>query len=286
MIRGMKPIQYHPHTLRRLYAIGDPHGCLTELQAIIQKIHDDGFDPAQDQILVVGDLVDRGPESLKCLQFVRDTPGVISVLGNHEDAYLRLWRHEQRKINDPNYEVPMKLAPYKQANYNHFMGTDPGIFNWLDEVPTIRVFQVEGRTRSIVGVHAGLNPVIPTLERQELPKCRHIRFFSKEKNKPVSQDLDSYDAQPANSVFWYELYKGQQDVVFGHHSFEKVMKHSSGYGTCFGIDTGCCWGMNLSAVRFDAEGETTLATPALENYSTRYRKLKADAAVEVPSFAR
>jgi diadenosine tetraphosphatase ApaH/serine/threonine PP2A family protein phosphatase len=168
----------------------------------------------------------------------------------------------------------MKLAPYKQVNYEHFL-SDPGVFKWLDEVPTIRVFDIEGRPRQMVGVHAGLNPVVPTLERQDFTKCRHIRFFSPEKNKPVSQE-ENYNLQPAGSVFWFELYKGPKDVVFGHHSFEEVLVHTNGQGTCYGVDTGCCWGDKLSAVRFDSAGEKVISIPAHENYSQKYRTRKAE----------
>lgn len=271
----MRPIHYHTRPLRRLYAIGDPHGCITELQLLLTEIYKDGFDLTLDTILFVGDLVDRGPDSLACMQLVRDTPGIVSVLGNHEDAYLRMWRHEQRLAEEPSYRIPMKLAPYKRANYEHFL-TDPAVFKWLDEVPTIRVFDIEGRQKQMVGVHAGLNPVIPTLERQDFTKCRHIRFFSQEKNKPVSQDED-YNVRPVGSVFWFELYRGPKDVVFGHHSFNEVLVHTNGQGTCYGVDTGCCWGDKLSAVRFDASGEKTISIPANENYSQKYRLHKAEA---------
>ena|SRR3989338_6719638 len=66
------------------YAIGDVQGCYDELQALLQLIH---FQPSQDQLWFVGDLINRGPKSLETLRFIKSLPNKIAVLGNH-DLYL------------------------------------------------------------------------------------------------------------------------------------------------------------------------------------------------------
>lgn len=71
----------------RDFFVGDIHGCferLTEALAAVQ------FDPGQDRLISVGDLLDRGPFSEKAVEWLRQ-PFFYGVRGNHEDLYLR-WR--------------------------------------------------------------------------------------------------------------------------------------------------------------------------------------------------
>lgn len=65
-----------------IYAVGDIQGCYAELQQLLEQIR---FDPAQDQLWLVGDLVNRGPDSLQVLRLVKSLgESAITVLGNHD----------------------------------------------------------------------------------------------------------------------------------------------------------------------------------------------------------
>lgn len=72
------------NTRGRDFVVGDLHGCY---DALLRQLDDKAFDPTVDRLLSVGDLIDRGPDSHRCLQLVRE-PWFYSVWGNHEDLML------------------------------------------------------------------------------------------------------------------------------------------------------------------------------------------------------
>lgn len=77
--------RYTYNTRGRDYAVGDIHGCFTELRKALAAIK---FDPARDRLFSVGDLVDRGPESDKVLEWL-EYPWFHAVRGNHDDYCCR-----------------------------------------------------------------------------------------------------------------------------------------------------------------------------------------------------
>lgn len=80
---------------RNIWLVGDLHGCFARLMAALRERK---FDPYQDLLLSVGDLIDRGPQSAECLDLLRYR-WVYAVRGNHEqmalealvDGDMRLW---------------------------------------------------------------------------------------------------------------------------------------------------------------------------------------------------
>jgi bis(5'-nucleosyl)-tetraphosphatase (symmetrical) len=121
-----------------IYAVGDLQGCFEPLERLLATI---AFDRKRDRLWFVGDLVNRGPDSLACLRFVRDLgAAAIAVLGNH-DIHLMCVAEgvERARKRDTLDEV---LAAPDRAE----------LLAWLRARP---LMHVEGR---FALVHAGLLP--------------------------------------------------------------------------------------------------------------------------------
>ena len=72
------------NTAGRDFVVGDLHGCLEQLQTLL---HAAQFDRERDRLFSVGDLIDRGPDSMDCVRLLRE-PWFFAVLGNHEKMAL------------------------------------------------------------------------------------------------------------------------------------------------------------------------------------------------------
>lgn len=87
-----------------VYAVGDLQGCLQPLKCLLERVR---FNPAVDRLWLVGDLVNRGPESLETLRFLyamRDS--LVCVLGNHDLHLLAAWHNIERlKKSDTLREI-------------------------------------------------------------------------------------------------------------------------------------------------------------------------------------
>jgi bis(5'-nucleosyl)-tetraphosphatase (symmetrical) len=120
------------------YAIGDLQGCYSALRRLLDRC---AFDPARDRLWLVGDLVNRGPESLQVLRFVRDLGAAASVvLGNHDLYLLMLAAGVKRRAGDDTL-IQILEAPDCDE-----------LLRWLATLPLLRV---DG---AYVLVHAGLLP--------------------------------------------------------------------------------------------------------------------------------
>ncbi|AUR86536.1 calcineurin-like phosphoesterase [Vibrio phage 1.086.O._10N.222.51.F8] len=70
---------------KRVFVVGDIHG---EITALNEKLIEIGFDKSEDLLFSVGDLIDRGENSLACLELLKDEPWFFAVQGNHEDLMI------------------------------------------------------------------------------------------------------------------------------------------------------------------------------------------------------
>jgi len=216
-----------------ILVVGDIHGCVDELRAMLSKV---GFDPATWALIVVGDIVAKGPDSVACVELLMQL-GAVGVRGNHEDNVLEA--AEGVRETKEHVDLAKSLSPEQ--------------LRWLQDLPlTIRIPHVgEG----LLVVHAGLLPGVP-LEKQLFVDLLWMRdvLDGVGVKKPVP-----------GSTGWAELWKGPEHAIFGHDAQRKVQLHEHATG----LDSGCCYGNSLTAVvvRGDWSNREIVSVPAARMYS-------------------
>lgn len=219
---------------KEIVIISDVHGCIDELDSLLKII---SYKKSKMRLIFVGDLVDRGPDSIEVLHRVKEL-GVECILGNHEDKHVRWRKHEKiRKLTGkPN---PMDKLSRNKLEVNDKL-TDDDV-DWLCSLP---IFVDLGNNLYIV--HGGCVPGIPFSE-QRISNLLRARYIN-EVGKPVS--LTPNKLQPPNTEYWAKLWDGPESIIYGHNvnseSGPRIDIH--GLTICFGIDTGCCFGGNLTAM--------------------------------------
>jgi hypothetical protein len=194
--------------------IGDVHGCRAELETLLSKVG-----PAQgDEVVFVGDLVARGPDSLGVLKLVRGL-SARAVLGNHEERLLKA-RAARR-----DGTAPPKMGKTHQAVFDELGDED---WQMLENLPLWLDLPAAG----LRVVHAGLVPGL-AMEQQDPWVLTHVRSLGE-------------DGTPSSKwgVPWGKSYVGPPHVVFGHNA----RKHPQLHPDATGLDTACVYGGALTAL--------------------------------------
>ena len=261
-----------------IYAIGDVQGCYSELCRLLEKID---FDPAEDTLWFCGDLVNRGPESLQTLKFVKSLGGsALTVLVNH-DLHLLALHHGVKKVRDSSSLRKILKSPDRDE-----------LMDWLQTQPLLHY---DKRHRAVV-VHAGIHPAwglskarklageveaalqgkkaarffrkmygnTPVKWSDDLKGAKRLRFitnvFTRMRYFDRAQRLDfTVNRSPRHYLRsgltpWFQIKATLREdvrVLFGHWSTLPV----GCYGRCFALDGGCVWGGHMVALRVDFAAE-------------------------------
>ena len=266
------------------YVIGDIQGCYDELQALLERI---GFDSTRDFAWFVGDLVNRGPQSLECLRFVRALgERAVVVLGNHDLHLLALGANDG---DDADRGLAAVLAAPDRDE----------LLYWLRHRPLLHHDPTLGFTL----IHAGLPPQwdIPTATARAreveaaLQGDDHLAYFlDMYGNKPSRWDpglrgmkrlrfitncftrlrycdLDGNlgltekgppGSQSRHLLPWFSHPRRasrNERIVFGHWS---TLGYAASHNV-WGIDTGCLWGGALTALRIDVPEPQAVHLPCV-----------------------
>ena len=261
-----------------IYAIGDVQGCYAELCRLLEKIN---FDSSRDKLWFCGDLVNRGPESLRTLRLVKSLgDNAITVLGNH-DLHLLALHHGVRKVRVSDGLRKILKSPDRDE-----------LMDWLQAQPMLHY----DKTHKAVVIHAGIHPAWglskarklaaeveaalrgddarrffrkmygnkPVVWTDDLGGARRLRFitnvFTRMRfiKKAHKLDFDANGSPRQHSrgdlTPWFQMKATLRDdvrVLFGHWSTLPV----GCYGRCFALDGGCVWGGHLVALRVDFDAE-------------------------------
>jgi len=184
---------------------GDIHGCLDEWKDLLKKIN-----PTPNDLLIsVGDLICKGPESFKTIEFARSLPNLKCVLGNHELHFLKAWKSGNLNSLSKDYQKKALKEFGDKLDY---------AMRWIESWPLYLA------SEECLVVHAGIRNGIP-LEKQSPEELCNLRNLE--------------DGTP-----WFESYKGKKLVVHGHWArLGLCIKENT-----IGLDSGCVYGKELSAV--------------------------------------
>ncbi len=253
------------------YAIGDIQGCYAPFMELLDKI---GYQPEHDELWLVGDLVNRGPDSLAVLRWVKARSDRVKVvLGNHDLHLLAVAAGHARQHRSDTLAAVL-AAPDSNA-----------LLDWLRSQP---LFHAAGE---YVMVHAGLLPgwsieqageLAREVEQQLQGADYHAFLAQLYGNQPSSWDTTLQGMErwrliinamtrmrfvhqdgsleltskgettsaPPGCVPWFEHPAAQwadHTVVFGHWSALGLLLRER----LIALDSGCLWGNALSAVRLE-----------------------------------
>lgn len=255
-----------------LYAVGDLQGCLEPLQLLLKKVR---FNADKDQLWLTGDLINRGPDSIGCLKFVKDLgANARTILGNHDLHTVAI--HE------------LGLATKDKDIRNTLDHPDADeLFNWLSQQPLL----IRDKERKLIMTHAGLPPVWSDKQARSLAAeveavladdTERAAFFdAMYGNEPKKWDDDlegfdrlryivnaftrmrfceqdgtldfkfkaSIDKAPPGMRPWFSWpVKRKHRIVFGHWA---ALMGDTGRDDAVGLDTGYVWGNHLTLMDMD-----------------------------------
>ena len=230
--------------------IGDVHGCADELDDLITVL---GYKlnmetrllirPQGRRLAFVGDLVDRGPDSARVLDMVMalHKQGAVVVLGNHCYKLMRYLQGHQVRISR---EVERTIEQIKARGIEFTQA----VLLFLREVQFIH------ETGDLIIVHAAYKQ----LARGE--KANSLALYGETSGE---KDANGY---PVRLDSWETGYMGGKTIVHGHVPVpEPKVRNVYNGGRVVNVDTGCCFGGKLTALRFP-EMEF-ISVPARAQYS-------------------
>lgn len=264
------------------YAVGDVQGCLAPLQCLLNDVN---FDRHKDQLWLVGDLINRGPQSLETLRFIKELGDCTRiVLGNHDLHFLAI-----------HYDI---MSPGKSDTFDELLAANDRdeLAQWLLQQPLM----YSDPSNDFHMTHAGIPHIWPVKKAQQLAAEVHqaltgktpITFFqtmygntpdrwSDELEGPARlriitnyftrmryctadgtldfdnklSILEESAALPDSSIFapWFSYRRSlhcNENLIFGHWA---ALEGKTNCDNIFALDTGCVWGRSLTLMNLETK---------------------------------
>ena len=197
----------------RLIAIGDIHGCHLEFAELLARLDL----TREDRLILLGDLVNRGPDSGKVIDLARENRA-LALLGNHELRLLKYRRNgDETRLKD---EDRVTLARLRPSDWEFF-----------DAMP----LTFEEPALNTVFVHGGFLPDVPW-QKQPAEVVTRIQIVGHD-GRPGKRTDDP------TAPLWADRWSGPPFVIYGHTPRPEVYKLK----WSLGLDTACVFGGHLTA---------------------------------------
>ena len=257
------------------YAIGDVQGCCDELKALLRRCD---YSADRDQLWFVGDLVNRGPQSLETLRYVRSLgANATVVLGNHDLHLLALAFGSKRKPKGGDTLEAILEAPDRDQLLEWLLGCPLAIFDeprgdflvhaglvpeWTPRFAANLAREVEALlredARTLFDAMYGNKPDKWSDSLRGMDRLRFVinaftrmRFCQRDGTVDLKLKGKPGD-QPEGYLPWFDVPQRQSRnvrVVCGHWSTLGLVRRPD----LLALDTGCIWGGALTAVNLDAD---------------------------------
>ena len=259
------------------YAIGDVQGCYSTLLTLLKKIN---YQPEKDFLWFSGDLINRGPESLAALLFIKqlvDAGKALIVLGNHDLHLLAVAEnfqslHPEDTIQDildskHKEELLHWLRQQPLCHYDpqlNFFMVHAGLIPAWSIADAVRfsaevsaVLQDENIYRDFLKNMYGDAPKQWSEQLTGIPRwrfivnvCTRLRYCTATGELSL-KDKGVLGSQAANTLPWFSIPQRQskQDrIIFGHWAALYPAWGQVISPTLFPIDSGCIWGNGMTAL--------------------------------------
>lgn len=225
---------------KQIVVVGDLHGCLEEFEEMLKLIQ---YKKEQMRLVLLGDLMDRGPNPVGCVHKVREM-GIECIMGNHEEKHLRWHKHEKKRL-DTGKPNPMRPLTDEAIAANASLSDKD--WSWMKALP-LKLHL----TGTLWALHGGCEPrySLADQDSKQIIRCRYVDA------QGVAHALNADKSAPEGTFYWASRWQGPESIIYGHcvHDLKNIRYDDNDDVQCIGIDTGCCFGGHLTAAFIPSDG--------------------------------